>query len=183
MEWLMDRRSFLAGTAALTAASAGRAFADPADAMASVAAASAQAQASNRKLLLIFHASWCVYCRLFDMMLKDETAGAIVERHYAVLHLRALERTPEMKAQQLAGADEVFATYAPKGAGLPYMAVLDGDAKMVADSIMTNGDNFGFPVTKQELDGFEAMMKAGAPDITPKELKTLRKVCVGLMKD
>jgi hypothetical protein len=179
----MDRRTFLgcASSLALTLAITAPAQAAPAGAEAALSEANAHAVAGNKRLLLIFHASWCVYCRLFDMMLKDKDAGPIVARHFDVLHMRAQERKPEMQAQQLAGADDVYHRYAPEGTGLPYMVVLGEGAKKVADS-MISGENFGFPVEPQELDAFDAMIKAGAPDITASELRTLRKTCKTLIK-
>jgi hypothetical protein len=179
----MDRRTFLVAASALTVATAAQAHAQatPEGAEAAVAEASAGATASNRRLLLIFHASWCVYCRLFDMMLADKDAGPVIDRHFAVLHLRAQERKPEMQAQQLAGADDVYHRYAKEGAGLPYMVVLGDGAKKVADS-MIGGDNFGFPVEPRELDAFDAMIEAGAPNIAAAELRTLRRTCKRLIK-
>jgi hypothetical protein len=179
----MDRRTFLAAASGLAAglAIAAPAQAAPATAEAALSEADAHATAGNKRLLLIFHASWCVYCRLFDMMLADRQAGPIMARHFGVLHMRAQERKPEMQAQQLAGADDVYHRYAPEGAGLPYMVVLGEGAAKIADS-MIGGENFGFPVEPQELDAFDAMIRAGAPDITASELRTLRKTCRTLIK-
>jgi hypothetical protein len=183
----MDRRTFLGCasgltlTSALALALAAPAQAAPAAAEAALTEADAHATADNKRLLLIFHASWCVYCRLFDMMLQDKDAGPIMARHFDVLHMRAQERKPEMQAQQLAGADDIYHRYAPEGTGLPYMVVLGEGAKKVSDS-MISGENFGFPVEPQELDAFDAMIKAGAPDITPVELRKLRRSCKELIK-
>jgi hypothetical protein len=179
----VNRRAFLlsASGLALMLAIGAPAQAAPATAAAALSEASAQAAADGKRLLLIFHASWCVYCRLFDMLLKDRQAGSVMARHFDVLHMRAQERKPDMQAQQLAGADDVYHRYAPAGTGLPYMVVLGEGERKVADS-MIGGDNFGFPVEPQELDAFDAMIRAGAPDITAAELRTLRRACKTLIK-
>lgn len=179
----MNRRNVLAVSFAL--AITGSAAAQlPAASAAQTAAAKAAADAapSNRRLLLVFYASWCVYCRLFDRLLQDHDAGPIIDRHLAVLHMRAGERKPEMQAQQLAGADEVYASFTSANSGFPYLVVLDAKGKKVTDSIMADGMNFGFPAKPDELDGFAKMMKAAAPSITDAEQKALRRVCVNLMK-
>jgi hypothetical protein len=175
-----SRRLFLAGGAAL--ASAGPAWAKPADAAAAVAEAAKQASASNRRLLLVFHASWCGYCKVFDMMLADRKAGAIVDRHFQVYHLRAREKDADQRSLQLAGADDVFRSFVSESAGLPYMAVLDEKAGKITDSMMSNGDNFGFPVTPQELVAFDEMLKVGAPGMTTADRRVLGKTCVSLVK-
>jgi thiol-disulfide isomerase/thioredoxin len=177
----MNRRLFLGAViaAGLTPA---QAFAVESKAAEAVAAAAASAEAGGKRLLLVFHASWCGYCQLMDMMLEDAACKAILDKYFVIYHLRALEAKPEMKAQQLDGADEVYAGLTPKTTGLPYVAVLDGKAGRVTDSIMRNGDNFGFPVDAVELDNFQDMMRKGAPEMSAQEVKTLRRTCVRIFK-
>lgn len=182
----MNRRIFFASSAAL-AALPPLAFAQgengpKQDAKAAVAEACSQAQAGNRPLMLVFHASWCGYCTLLDRMLTDRKCAPIVEAHFQVFHLRALEEKEEKIALQLEGAEDVYASYAPAGAGLPYIVMLDGKAGKIADSILPGGGNIGFPVTPEELAGFETMLKTAAPAITSNELQTLSSTCTALMK-
>lgn len=178
---MMNRRLFLGAllAAGLTPA---QAFAVGSKAAEAVAQAAASAEASGKRLLLVFHASWCGYCLLMDRMLEDPTCAAIIDKFFVVYHLRALEAKAEMKAQQLEGADELYAGLTPKSTGLPYTAVLDGKAQRVTDSIMRNGDNFGFPVDAVELDNFQDMLRTGAPAMTVDEVKTLRRTCVRIFK-
>jgi thioredoxin-related protein len=182
----MNRRLFLAASAAAAILPAGSAFAQQPsqneNAKAAVAAACTQAKASGRPLLLVFHASWCGYCTVFDMVLANREAGPIMEKHLMAYHLRTQEREDKAKALQLPGADHVFDTYAPPSVGLPYMVVLDETGKKVTDSIMSNGENFGYPVTPEEVVGFDEMMKKASPSITHKELQILRRVCAATLK-
>lgn len=173
----MHRRLFLGGALA-AAMPASQAFAQRADAATAVAQACREAAASNRRTLLVFYASWCGYCQLMDMALADKKAKPLVERHYLVAHLRSQEMKPKQQALQLPGADDVYSRYAPKDVSLPYMAVLDENAGKITDSVMANGENFGFPVDPHELDAFEVMMKVGAPSISADDLKVLRRACV-----
>src|SRR5262245_51284160 len=182
----MNRRLFIVSSAVLAALSpaalAQNANSRKQNAKTAVAEACTQAQASNRSLMLVFHASWCGYCTLLDRMLADQKCAPIVEAYFQVFHLRALEEKKDKIALQLAGADDVYASYAPAGAGLPYVVMLDGNAGKIADSILPSSGNIGFPVTPEELAGFETMLKTAAPAITAQELGTLRKTCVALMK-
>lgn len=177
----MNRRLFLAGVTAAIALP-GQAFAIGSKAAEVVAQAAADAEASGKRLLLVFHASWCGYCILMDRMLEDVACKPILDKYFVIYHLRALEAKPEMKAQQLDGADAVYASYVPDKIGLPYVAALNGKAERVADSVMRNGENFGFPVEAVELDNFQDMMRKAAHGITDEEVRTLRRTCVRIFK-
>lgn len=180
-EGKLKRRMFLGvlGAAIMTP---GSAFAVTPKASEAVAQAAAGAEANGKRLLLVFHASWCGYCQLLDMMLEDAVCAPILDRHFVIYHLRALERKPEMKAQQLDGADDVYSSLVADRIGLPYMAALDGKAVRVADSVMRNGDNFGFPVDAVELDNFQDMMRTAAPKMTIDEARTLRRTCIKIYR-
>lgn len=177
----MKRRVFL-GALAATIMTPGSAFAVAPRASEAVAQAAVSAEANGKRLLLIFYASWCGYCDLLDMMLEDAACAPILDRHFVVYHLRALEKKPEMRAQQLDGADDVYSSLVADRIGLPYMAALDGKAARVADSVMRSGDNFGFPVDAVELDNFQDMMRTAAPKMTIDEARTLRRTCIRIYR-
>lgn len=181
----MNRRLFFLASSAFVStflAPAPFALAQDSDAAAALAKAEKQAGDSDKKLLLIFWASWCGYCRIMDAMLADRKCAPIVDKYFVVYHLRAQERKDAARAQQLAGADALYNTYANEKTGLPFTVVLDGQGKRVTDSLLRNGENFGFPGTPEELAGFESMMRTAAPAITADELRTLRQTCVKLLK-
>jgi hypothetical protein len=176
----LDRRSLLSG-AAVAALFGTSAFASD-SAAETVAREAALAAADGKRLLLVFEASWCVWCIQMDAMLDDPDAAEILDRHFRVLHLRAQERDEAELAKQLPGADEVYFGYSDGGAGMPFTAVLDAEARAVTTSIQeANGGNFGFPVTDEELDGFDAMLTIAAPGMTAEDRATLRAVCVKVM--
>ena len=178
---IFSRRVFL-GAAVAIGLTPAPAFAITQKASEAVAQAAASAEASGKRLLLVFHASWCGYCQLLDMMLEDATCAPILDRYFVIYHLRALEKKHEMKAQQLDGADEVYSSLAAERIGLPYMAALDGKGVRVSDSVMRNGDNFGFPVDAVELDNFQDMMRTAAPGMSWDEVRTLRRACVKIFR-
>lgn len=177
----MKRRVFL-GALAATILTPGSAFAFSPKAAEAVAQAAANAEASGKRLLLVFHASWCGYCELLDMMLEDPACAPILDKHFVIYHLRALEKKPELRAQQLDGADEVYSSLVADRIGLPYMAALDGKAARLADSVMRNGDNFGFPVDAVELDNFQDMMRTAAPGMSLQDVRTLRRTCIKIYR-
>lgn len=177
-----DRRSLFAGAAALLFSTS--ALADE-TAAAMLARESAAAEEEGKRVMLVFEASWCVWCKQMDAMLEDPAAAEILGRHLRIVHLRAQERDEAEIARQLPDADDVYLRYSDGGAGMPFTAVLDGDAQAVTTSAAAavNGQNFGFPVTDEELEGFERMLEIAAPAMSAEERTAVREVCVKVMGD
>ncbi|MGE4036883.1 MAG: thioredoxin family protein [Hyphomonadaceae bacterium] len=182
---LISRRRVLAGGAAAWC-SAGVAHATaPRDSAESVLAREAAAAAAEDKnLLVVFFASWCVWCRPMDALFDDANTGPIMARHFRILHLRVGERDRTLRAQQLSGVEAAFLrlTRPERDAGLPYLAILGGgDGRTISTTrSLVSGENIGFPSTTADLDWFESMMRQGAPLITPAELAHVRSTCIRL---
>lgn len=181
----LQRRQVLTGAMALgvTGFSSSIAHAVPAPATEEWRRQISLAQGEGKRLFMLFYASWCGYCRLFDNLLADPQASAIINREFKVFHMRALERTEALKARQIAGADEMYRRFATPSSGLPFYVVFDDAGEPVVTSIAPDsGENIGFPVAKHDLDQFEKIMKRGAPKLTREELATLRSACARMMR-
>ena len=46
----------------------------------------AQAAKENKKVLLIFHASWCGWCHKMDTSLQDKTVKPLFDNNYVTAH-------------------------------------------------------------------------------------------------
>src|SRR4051794_35444307 len=66
--------------------------------------AQAQAQTEHKNVLVIFHASWCGWCKRLDTFLADKTMGDLITDNFVVLHLDVLE-SPEKKSLENAGGE------------------------------------------------------------------------------
>lgn len=180
-----QRRHVLAGAGALgiSGLAGGMAHAVPVPARDEFQRQVALAAGEGKNLFLLFFASWCGYCRLFDMMLSHPQAAAIMNREFKVFHMRAMERSQAWKARQIAGADDMYRRFATPTSGLPFYVVFDGAGEPIVSSLAPDsGVNIGFPVAKHDLDRFEKIIQLGASKITPAELATLRRVCAELLR-
>ena len=66
-------------------------------------AAKAQAKLEKKNVLVIFHASWCGWCKRLDAFLDDAGMGKLMKDNFVILHLDVLEN-PDKKALENAGA-------------------------------------------------------------------------------
>lgn len=174
----MRRRTLLAGALLAALPGLGHAKAQLTAAQ-EVSRQCALATAEQKALLVLFHANWCSWCRIFDAFLADPATATVMDRHFRILHMRAQEHTTENKALQLAGADEVYLRYARDTVGLPFFVVLDENERPLVTSIAPKtGENIGFPVQPDELEAFRIMLKRAAPTISGAELAAIREACI-----
>lgn len=139
----------------------------------------ARAKASGRSPLVLFHASWCGWCRKLERTLARPEVKPILEKHFETAWLQVQERAGK-KSLENPGGNELLASWGAAEAGLPFYAVLDGKGAVVASALMRGPDGkvtgaSGFPGTAEEIDHFLAMVGKGAPRISRSELDTLRK--------
>ncbi len=151
------------------------AMAAPPSAESVLAAAAKAGQPERKNILVVFHASWCGWCRKLEAVLSAPGAREVLDRHFEKVDLTVLERG-EKQALENAGAEDLLASLAGKDAGLPFAAVLDRRSrKPIATSNLDGpGSNVGFPAKADEIDHFVGMLRKGAPRMTAAEAETVR---------
>jgi thiol-disulfide isomerase/thioredoxin len=126
----------------------------------------------KKNVLVIFHASWCGWCKRFDKFLETSEEGKLVASGLEIVHLTVLE-TAKMKAEETPGGFEYLKELGGDKAGLPYMAIIDAKTgKPIVDSLQKKGEqnsNTGYPGSTEEIGHFIKMLKAGAPMIDGKK--------------
>lgn len=121
-------------------------------------AAYARASAGNKNVLLIFHASWCGWCRKMDSSLHDAAIKPAIDRSYEIAHLTVYE-SPTKKALENPGALDFLAKNNGAEKGLPFWYVLDKTGVVLASSEMKTGQNSGCPATAEEVAHFIDVLK------------------------
>src|SRR5438067_6048077 len=102
----------------------------------------ARAARENKNVLVIFHASWCVWCRKMDSSLHDASVQSLTDKNYEITHLTVYE-SPDKKNLENPGALELLAKYGDDQKGLPYWFVFDKNGNLLADSQIRPGENVG----------------------------------------
>jgi hypothetical protein len=134
-------------------------------------------QAANEKknVLIVFHASWCGWCKKFDASVNDPSCKDFFEKSFVIKHLTVLENGENKKLEN-PGAKELFDNNGGNGQGIPYFLIYDKSGKLIADSRMKYaGDganaqlkNMGCPAQDEEVAAFIEILKKTSK-ITDKE--------------
>jgi thioredoxin-related protein len=104
-----------------------RPYDESANADAQIRAAVARAQAGNKRVLLMFGANWCVWCRRLDWVFENHRqVRASLDRHFEVVHVDTGGRGSGTNAAIVERYGD------PTQHGLPVLVVLDGTGAQVA---------------------------------------------------
>ncbi|RYZ57894.1 MAG: thioredoxin family protein [Chitinophagaceae bacterium] len=132
----------------------------------------AKAKEGGKNVLLLFHASWCGWCRKMDASLADKTIQPLIAKNYEIAHLTVYE-SQNKKYLENKGALEFLQENGGAEKGLPFWYVLNSEGKVLASSEISQGNNSGCPATEEEVAYFLSVLKKTAR-LTDAELETIR---------
>ena len=141
-------------------------------------AAQKQAAAEKKNVFVIFHASWCGWCKKMDAFMAMPQWKQIFDDNFVTVHLTVLESAAH-KADENPGGEAVMEALGGKGAGLPFSAILDPKGKMLVNSNRPTpenpkGSNIGHPFAPEEVDHFMTMLKKAAPRMTAEQAVAMK---------
>lgn len=141
--------------------------------------ACAEAAASHKKVMVIFHASWCTWCHKLDTMMSSPECKPLFDQSFVVCHLDIAE-SPDKRDLENPGAEELYAKYANENCGIPFFLIMNADGAVIADSRMkargvapNSCDNIGYPGSRPEMEYFLRTLRA-TTSLTPAQLKTIK---------
>lgn len=135
-----------------------------------------EAKANNKNVLLVFHASWCKWCKMMEKNMNLPETKPLFEKNFVTAYLDVQERG-EKKSLENPGGQEIMNKYKGENAGLPFWLVLDPKGQVLADSFDEKGDNLGSPSTPEEVNSFIAKLEKSSK-LNKKELETIQNVFV-----
>lgn len=148
--------------------------ADPAEEILQKAQETATTQ--NKNILLIYHASWCGWCKRMDKAIQDPSCKDVFANNYVLVHLDVKESASQATLENPGGVD-YLAEHGGDQSGLPYWVVLDENLQLLADSkVKVNGvrKNVGCPVKDQEVQHLLDVLKRTS-GMQPDELIAVKK--------
>jgi thiol-disulfide isomerase/thioredoxin len=138
------------------------------------------AKQGHKGVLVVFHASWCGWCKQLDKTFEVPQFKAVLDKDYVVVHLTVLEN-PAHKADVNPGGEDLLDKVGGKDGGIPYFFTLNSSGRIVADSRVVEGkenklQNMGFPTEAVEIHHFLDMLKLANPSLDSSDSATLESV-------
>lgn len=137
------------------------------------------AQAEHKNILLDFGASWCGNCRLYARFVADPQMHAVLSRAFVFASMDTGEQASDRRHADTPGGVAFEDSVGGKGAGWPFLVMLDEHGKRIVDSNRpdpkekTGKGNIGYPVAPEEVDWFVEMLRRGAPQISRQDVASV----------
>ncbi|SDG60636.1 thioredoxin family protein [Epilithonimonas hungarica] len=136
----------------------------------------AQAKTENKNVLLIFHASWCGWCKLMEKNMNLPTTKPLFDKSYVTAYVDVQERGEKKKLEN-PGGQELMNKYKGETAGLPFWLMLDSKGNVLADSFDDKGENIGSPASPEEVAAFLVKLEKTS-HLNKNELQNIEQVFV-----
>lgn len=138
------------------------------------------AKRQNKKVLVMFHASWCGWCHKMDASLNDESCKKFFDDNFIIRHVVVMESKGKENLEN-PGGKEMMEKYDGIDTGIPYWLIFDNAGNLVADSRMpadagkpgSKPQNTGCPASKPEVEYFIEVLKK-TTSLREKELDIIR---------
>jgi thioredoxin-related protein len=148
----------------LSAAAYSQAAPEPASKI--LADAYKQAAKEKKNVMVIFHASWCGWCKKMDASIEDPSCKAFFDKSYVIIHLTILE-SKDKKNLENPEAEDIYNENGGKGGGIPYFLIYDKKGKLLSDSKFMPAKptadgkptNLGCPAADDEVAAFIEILK------------------------
>jgi thiol-disulfide isomerase/thioredoxin len=125
-----------------------------------------KASAENKAVFLMFHASWCGWCKKMDASMNDDTTKDFFDKNFVVAHM-VVKESKDKKHLENPGAEEFLAKYKGDKSGIPFWLIFDNKGNLMADSFIRPegvgmdqpGANIGCPAQDDEVAQFISKLK------------------------
>lgn len=120
----------------------------------------------NKKVFIMFHASWCGWCHKMDASMNDNVCKKFFDDNFVTRHLVVFESKGKENLEN-PGSLEMLTKYKGGDSGIPYWLIFDKDGSLLADSRMPPPEatpnakpmNTGCPASKEEVDYFLTVLR------------------------
>lgn len=122
--------------------------------------AKAQARKDDKKLLVVFSAEWCRWCRHMEALLSKPEMATLLAVDFVVV---------KIDLDKMAGAEEIHKQYRKEKGGIPWSAVLNTDGEF-------KGSFVGYPLQDEHIEQFMGLLTVNRTKLTDEQLKSIREI-------
>ena len=133
-----------------------------------------QAKKEKKDIFLMFHASWCGWCKRMDAAMKDDSCKDYFDNNFITIHM-VVKESAANKNLENPGAAEFLAKYKGDKSGIPFWLIFDKKGEMIADCFMGEEGStsiIGCPASEEEVKLFIERLKVAGP-VTADEEKAI----------
>lgn len=117
----------------------------------------------NKKVFVMFTASWCGWCHRMENSMNDEDCKKYFDENFVILHM-VVDESADKKNLETPSASEMRNQYGGDGQGIPFWLVFDKDGNLVGDSMKSEEgtstkSNVGCPAEEDEINYFLDILK------------------------
>lgn len=132
-----------------------------------------EAKAGKKNVLVMFHASWCKWCKMMEKNMNLPETQPIFDKRFVTAYVDVQERG-EKKALENPGGQELMNKFNGENAGLPFWLILNPKGEVLADSFNSKKENLGSPATQEEVSDFIAKLDK-ASKLSKQEAEIIKK--------
>ncbi|AQX12990.1 thioredoxin family protein [Elizabethkingia meningoseptica] len=131
-----------------------------------------QAKKEKKNVMLIFHASWCGWCKKMEKNLNSADVKPLIDKNYIVTYVSVQERGENIKKYENPDGQILMNKYQGESAGLPFWVILDNKGTALDNSFDKNKENIGCPASPEEVTEFKDKLQKTS-SLTANQLQTV----------